>query len=201
MEFLNADFWKEKYDTGNTGWDVGRVSSPLKSYFDQLTDRNIRVLVPGGGNSYEAEYLFNAGFRNVFLLDLVEPPLQNFKKRVPSFPASHLIHQNFFDHEGQYDLIIEQTFFCALNPELRPAYAKKIFGLLKPGGKLAGLLFDDLMTERDHPPFGGTKEEYQNYFSPYFNFKVFTRANNSIEKRKDRELFMILLRKEKAEPI
>jgi len=201
MEPLTAEFWTELYDEGDTGWDVGSVSAPLKAYFDQLSDRTLDILIPGGGNSHEAEYLFNAGFKKTHLLDWANPPLENFKKRVPAFPSSQLIRQNFFDHVGKYDLIIEQTFFCALNPEFRAAYAKKMFDLLKPDGKLVGLLFDDRMIGREGPPFGGTESEYRNYFSAYFSFNVFKRAYNSIDPRKDRELFMILKRKEKVEPV
>jgi thiopurine S-methyltransferase len=66
--------------------------------------------------------------------------------------------------------------------------------LLKPGGKLAGLLFNDPLNT-DHPPFGGNKEAYKNYFNPYFHFKVFETCYNSIKPRKDRELFINFIRK------
>ncbi|HXH19987.1 MAG TPA: hypothetical protein VNJ07_12995 [Chitinophagales bacterium] len=36
-------------------------------------------------------------------------------------PVVRLIHRDFFKHQGRYDLIIEQTFFCAINPKPRPA--------------------------------------------------------------------------------
>jgi thiopurine S-methyltransferase len=199
MSELDENYWQSRYQAGETSWDVGSVSTPLKSYFDQLTNPELKILVPGAGNSYEAEYLFQKGFTNLFLLDIAHAPLENFKKRVTNFPSSHLIRENFFDHQEQYDLILEQTFFCALDPSFREAYSKKMFELLKPGGKLIGLLFDDPMSERQPPPFGGTRDEYLKYFDPYFHFKIFERAYNSIAPRKDRELFMILVRKEKAE--
>ncbi len=102
-----------------TGWDLGAVSPPIKAYIDQLNDKNISILIPGAGNAYEAAYLFEQGFKNITVLDLAIKPLKNLKERVPDFPEHQLLHQNFFDHKGQYDLIIEQTFFCALDPSLR----------------------------------------------------------------------------------
>jgi Thiopurine S-methyltransferase (TPMT). len=49
--------WQERYLNQQTGWDIGEISQPLKAYFDQLTDKRMRILVPGGGNGYEAAYL------------------------------------------------------------------------------------------------------------------------------------------------
>ena len=47
------------------------------------------------------------GFKNVFVIDIAEQPLLNFKKRFPNFPESHLINDDFFNHNGKYDLIVE----------------------------------------------------------------------------------------------
>lgn len=63
---LDADFWNERYSSQQTGWDIGSPSTPLKEYIDQLTDKDIRILIPGCGNAYEAEYLHQQGFSNVF---------------------------------------------------------------------------------------------------------------------------------------
>ena len=191
---LTSDSWNRRYLKNETGWDIGAVSLPLQTYFDQLSDKSLNILIPGSGNAYEAEYLFKKGFNNVFLLDWAISPLQRFHHRVKQFPKSHLIHRDFFKHKGKYDLIIEQTFFCAIDIKLRQAYAIKVFDLLKNGGNLVGVLFDDKLNN-DHPPFGGTKKEYRSYFAPYFNFKHFERCNNSIDSRKGRELFINLVKK------
>lgn len=187
---FSATFWEDKYQNNNTGWNIGYPSTPIKEYIDQLTDKNIKILIPGAGNGYEAEYLHSNGYKNVWVIDLAKTPLKNLKKRVPSFPDSHLIQGNFFDHKEQYDLIIEQTFYCALNPALRDDYVVQMSELLKPKGKLVGLLFDFELTEQG-PPFGGSVEEYQKRFSKYFKIKVLERAHNSIKPRSERELFVI----------
>ncbi len=191
---LDENFWTERYELNESGWDIGKISMPLKSYIDQLSNKNIKILIPGGGNSYEAEYLFKKGFNNVFVVDLSKIPLENIKKRCANFPAAQLLHQNFFELDMTFDLIIEQTFFCALNPSLREKYAKKMHKLLNKNGKLVGLLFDDELN-KDHPPFGGCKKEYETYFNPYFEIKLMERAHNSIEKRAGRELFINLVKR------
>lgn len=188
---LDESYWDERYKSGQTGWDLGAISEPLKTYFDQLTDPDIRILIPGGGNSYEAEYLFNKGFKNIFVIDLSQNALENFAMRVPEFPKDHLIHDDFFNLNGKFDLIIEQTFFCALDPSLRPSYARQMHSLLYPQGKLAGLLFNFPLTS-EGPPFGGDLEEYKNYFEPFFQIEILKPSYNSIPPRSGRELFFKL---------
>lgn len=191
---LSTEFWDNRYKTKDTGWDLGAISPPLKTYFDQLTDKNLKILIPGGGNSYEAEYLHHNGFKNVYVVDLSKTALDNFKKRVPSFPPTHLIDDNFFNLEMSFDLIIEQTFFCAIDPKLRFSYSKKVSELLRQNGKLVGLLFDDTFVN-DTPPFGGSKTEYLGYFQPYFEILIMETAYNSHPKRADRELFFKVQKK------
>lgn len=191
---LSADFWDNKYQSNDIGWDLGAVSPPLKAYFDQLTNLDLKILIPGGGNSYEAEYLFNKGFKNVYVVDLSQTALDNLKHRIPDFPSSNLILDNFFDLNITFDLIVEQTFFCAINPSLRADYAKKASEILNVNGKVAGLLFDATLNTT-HPPFGGSKTEYLDCFKPYFDIRIMDASYNSIKPREGRELFFIIQKK------
>ncbi|MEJ1223889.1 methyltransferase domain-containing protein [Sediminicola sp. 1XM1-17] len=188
---LTKDFWEEKYRYGELKWDIGHVSTPLKAYIDQLGNKEIKILVPGAGNGYEVIYLHGSGFRNVYVVDLAEQPLAHIAKACPEFPRDRLIQADFFDlEESNFDLVLEQTFFCALHPEQRPEYVRKMTELLKPGGKIAGLFFDFPLTDVG-PPFGGNKKEYHALFRPFFQIKILERAHNSIQPRKDKELFFI----------
>ena len=191
---LSADFWDNKYQSNDIGWDLGAVSPPLKAYFDQLINLDLKILIPGGGNSYEAEYLFNKGFKNVYVVDLSQTALDNLKHRIPDFPSSNLILDNFFDLNITFDLIVEQTFFCAINPSLRSDYAKKASEILNVNGKVAGVLFDAVLNTT-HPPFGGDKKEYLGYFKPYFDIKIMDASYNSLKPREGRELFFIIQKK------
>ncbi len=186
---MTAENWNSRYINGDTGWDIGYVSTPLKAYFDTLTDKYQKILIPGGGNSYEAEYLHQQGFTQVYLLDWAPLALENLKKRIPDFPADHLLVADFFEHTGQYDLIVEQTFFCAIDKSLRAKYAGHAASLLKPGGKLMGVMFNAPMNT-DHPPFGGDATEYRSYFEPHFNIIHMEPCQNSIAPRAGKELFV-----------
>lgn len=193
-------FWTQRYQAGTTGWNIGYPSPPITEYFDQVSNKEAKILIPGAGNAYEAEYLYQQGFNNVFVLDIAQPPLKALKKRFPDFPENQLIHANFFEHQGQYDYIVEQTFFCSFPPlpENRQAYAQHVNKLLKPGGKLLGVWFSfPLRPEQQQPPYGGSREEYLTYFNPIFSVHTFTECSNSIPPRSGNELFGIFLRRGK----
>jgi len=187
---LSPKYWQNRYEKSTTGWDIGHISPPIKAYVDQLTNKKLKILIPGCGNAHEAAYLYAKGFEQVHLLDWAKAPLQAFQKRHPEFPSKQLIVDDFFQHESSYDLIIEQTFFCAIEPKLRPKYVQQMHHLLKEEGHLAGLLFN--ADFEGGPPFGGTKEEYTELFAPYFEIKVMETADNSILPRAERELFFLL---------
>lgn len=192
------EYWENRWHNAETGWDLGSVSVPLRIYFNQLDNPDLRILIPGAGNGYEAEYLWKKGFKNVFVLDIAQPPLDALQKRTADFPADRLLRENFFEHTGEYDLIIEQTFFCSFEPypENRLAYARKMHELLAPGGKLAGLWFRHPLVypPEGTRPFGGSQEEYLSYFEPYFEVVSFDVCGNSIKPRRGNELFGLFKR-------
>lgn len=192
------DYWTQRYLEKNTGWDIGYPSTPLKQYIDQLEDKMISILIPGAGNAYEAEYLWKNGFQNVFIMDISAFPLKQFENRNPDFPKQRLLLEDFFQHETQYDLILEQTFFCSLIPTdaNRNEYAKQMASVLKSNGKLVGVWFDiPLTTGIEKRPFGGDKELYLKYLSPHFTTITFEPCYNSIPSRLGNELFGIFERK------
>lgn len=188
---LNSTFWDNRYKSRETGWDVGNISTPLKDYIDQLNDKDISILIPGCGNAYEAAYLLEHGFTNITLVDISPLLVDAVKEKFSEYLNKQLnvICADFFNLEGNFDLILEQTFFCALDPSFRKKYVEKMHEVLKPGGKIAGVLFN-----RDFeggPPFGGDKNEYQKLFAEKFDIKKMEVCHNSIEPRKGNELFVI----------
>ncbi len=188
------DFWQQRWLESNTGWDIGYAAPPITEFIDTLGDKDIKILVPGAGNAYEAEYLYNKGFKNVYVMDIAPKPLENFKERVRDFPDDHLLREDFFMHTGEYDLIIEQTFFIAIDPALRGVYAKKMKELLKPGGHLTGLLIFKDEPSPDGPPYIDTKEEYYKYFVGVFDIRKYEIAKNSIKPREGWEVFIDMVK-------
>ncbi len=186
---FDEQYWTERYDAGKDGWDLGCISPPIKEYIDQLTNKDIKILIPGAGNSHEAEYIHNQGFTNLYVCDISNVPLDNLKDRVTTFPIDNLIHGNFFEIQDEFDLVLEQTFFCALNPLLRQDYIEQMSKIIKPKGSLIGLLFS-MEFDKEGPPFGGVINNYKAMFSKKFDIRVITPCTNSIESRMGSELFI-----------
>lgn len=190
---LDADYWSKRFEMQDTPWDIGHVSTPLKEYIDQLTNRQQAILIPGCGNGYEAAYLLANGFTNVTVVDISAVLTQQLAARFADYAGKQLniVTADFFSLQGQFDLVLEQTFFCALTPTLRKDYVAQMHRLLKAGGKLAGLLFNKIF-DKPGPPFGGSMEEYRALFGPLFHIKTMAPCHNSIAPRAGAECFVIM---------
>ncbi|MBN2668644.1 MAG: hypothetical protein JXR60_05375 [Bacteroidales bacterium] len=173
------------------GWNIGYVSTPIKNYIDQLSNKDLRILIPGCGNAYEGAYLWDCGFKNTFLLDISAEALKNVSNNYPQIPKSNLLHVDFFEHKEKYDLIIEQTFFCAIDPSYRTKYVEKIQELLNIGGCLVGVLFN-IPLNSHKPPFGGNTDEYLNLFLQHFDDVKIETCYNSIKPRFGNEVFILI---------
>lgn len=191
---LGESFWNQQYRDNTTGWDLGEVSPPLKAYIDQLDRKDIKILIPGCGNSYEASYLLQQGFSNITVIDIAPELVTRLNKKFSTDPHINIILGDLFEHEGKYELVLEQTFFCALDPKLRSSYVKKMHELLVPGGRLCGVLFNRQF-DQPGPPFGGSEAEYLDLFQKTFDIKTMAPCYNSFEKRSGNELFINLRRK------
>ena len=189
---LDKQYWDDRYLQQRTGWDIGKVSTPLKEYIDQLNDKSIAVLIPGCGNAYEALYLAEKGFTNITLIDISPAIVKEIRQRLNVYADKEIqiICGDFFNLDQEFDLVFEQTFLCALDPQLRERYVLKMADILKKNGKLAGVLFNRFF--EGGPPFGGSTEEYKKLFFGSFQIIKMEACYNSIDARNGSELFVIL---------
>ncbi|MGB0837959.1 MAG: SAM-dependent methyltransferase [Flavobacteriaceae bacterium] len=195
MSHLNQSYWDERYESNNTPWTLNCVSPAITEFLRvKNPSKEAKILIPGAGLSPDAHYLYSNGFKNVFVLDLSKTSIEQFISNYPEFPKDQIIHENFFEHHDQYDLIFEQTFFCALPLSINPKYPAKVTELLQPKGILFGLFFlGDL--SQGGPPYLQEKGFYSDLFSPLFKFIKLELFNKSITPRKDKELFFIFEKK------
>lgn len=191
---LDQSFWNSRWQNQQTGWDIGMASPAIIAYMAQYQNKNAAILIPGCGNAHEANWLLENGFTNITLIDIAPKAVAMLKAKYDKTPVINVILGDFFEHKGQYDLIIEQTFFCAIDPKLREKYVAQSSALLKPKGKIIGLLFS-IDFERNGPPFGGNTSEYQALFEKHFSIKTMGNCYNSIKPRANTEVFINFVKK------
>lgn len=191
---LDQSYWEAQWQSQKIGWDIGYAAPAIVDYMAQYPNKNAAILIPGCGNAYEAAHLVANGFTNITLLDISPKAVDLLKEQFANVPQVKILCADFFEHEGKYDLIIEQTFFCAIPPNRRKEYAMKMASLLNENGRIIGVLFDRKF-ERQGPPFGGCPCEYKPIFDAHFTIKTMKECYNSIPPRASSEVFINLLKK------
>jgi thiopurine S-methyltransferase len=148
------DFWNPRYESGRTPWDFGGVPAAVGEYLAAHPGGG-RVLIPGCGSGYELG-AFSAASFDALAIDFSPAAVIRAQHRLGGSLARRVLLGDFFQHDlgGPFDLIYERTFLCALPPDLRPAYARRTAGLVRPGGSIVGFFFFE-NTALDHgPPWG-----------------------------------------------
>lgn len=191
---MDKSFWESRWQEQNTGWDIGYANPAICNFMKQYSNKDAAILIAGCGNAYEAEFLIQNGFTNITLIDIAATAVKHLQEKFQQENAITILCEDYFEHNGIYDVQIEQTFFCAINPSQRADYAKKAHSLLNENGTLMGVLFNREF-EKAGPPFGGTEEEYLDYLKPYFDLKIFENCHSSVPQRQGSELFINLIKK------
>jgi SAM-dependent methyltransferase len=191
---LDENFWDAQWKSNTIGWDIGHISPPLADLISKIENKKASILIPGCGSAYEAEYIVYQGFEDITLIDISKAACDLLKEKFNETPQVKIIHGDFFQIKDRFDVIIEQTFFCAIPPQWRTKYLWKMHQILNPHGILMGLFFN--RTFEAGPPFGGDEAEYRHLFSAAFEIEAMNVAKNSIEPRKSSELQFLFRKKE-----
>ena len=191
---LDQSFWNKRWENNQTGWDIRQASPAIIAYMAQYVNKDAAILIPGCGNAHEAKWLLENDFTNITLIDIAPRAVAKLQEKYEKNLAVKVILGDFFEHQGHYDLIIEQTFFCAIDPKLRQNYVAQSASLLNKNGKIIGLLFNTEF-EQMGPPFGGNSIEYQELFENHFSIKKMENCFNSIKPRANTEIFINFVKK------
>lgn len=105
------------------------------------------ALVPGCGRAYDALALAEHGYASVVALDLSPAACKAAEEELGTSSAAaikcvDIRCGDFFELADQtFDLIWDNTFLCALEPEARANWAAQMKRLLAPGGELITCVF------------------------------------------------------------
>ncbi len=147
--------WEEAWQEGRIGWDAGDSPPILHQLVAQKTLPAGRALVPGCGAGYDVLTLASPN-RKVIGLDAAPSAKARFQGLLhdSSVDPNHVdyLSDDFFNFEPSqpFDLVWDYTFLCAIQPERRPAWSRKMSRLIRSGGELVTLLFPVI---EDHSTF------------------------------------------------
>tara|TARA_Y100000588_G_C14281508_1_gene937677 strand:+ start:2200 stop:2814 length:615 start_codon:yes stop_codon:yes gene_type:complete len=197
----SSQFWEDIYLANNAGWDLGGPTPVFQKLSETMSAGKICIL--GCGKGHDAVEFSQKGFE-VTAVDFSKTAVHNLKTLAlaRNVPVS-VIQDDIFSltpkYRNSFDYILEQTCFCAINPNRRIEYEKLVFSLLKYSGKLIGLWFPlDKSREEGGPPYGTKVDEVKSIFSSPWKIEVEEFSDLSIKTRKGREK-LIIFKKENNE--
>lgn len=132
------EFWQERFEKKETGWDRGSPSPQLMAWLDTGELKPCRIAVPGCGYGWEVAELVQKGFE-VVAIDYTPAAVEKTNAYLLSRGlAAQVIQANVLDYRPSdpFDAIYEQTCLCALHPDYWVSYSGQLKTWLKPGGTL-----------------------------------------------------------------
>jgi len=186
--------WDKLYIDNNTGWDLGEPTPVFTNIAKNIRPGNLCIL--GCGHGYDAIMFSQNGF-NVTAVDFAPTPIKYINDKARELSLDIItIQENIFSLsprlDNHFDYIIEQTCFCAIDPQKRKAYHDLVYNLLKPGGSIIGLWFPiGKSLSEGGPPFAVSEKEVKLLFNYKWDMKKEEFPNNSIESRLGREKLII----------
>ena len=189
------EFWEKCYQSGDMGWDLGSPT-PIFDHWIKSQAYPLSICVLGAGNGWDALNFAEKG-HIITAVDFAESAIENMnvfmKKRGVHI---NIIHSDIFDlgklFSHNFDIVLEYTCFCAIDPAKRMDYIRMTHEILKPYGKLVGLLFPiDKDLNDDGPPYGVDLDTTIDLFSQYFTLDTKEISNLSVKSRYGREIFVI----------
>jgi len=138
--------WEDAWREGRTHWDAGDSPPVLKSLVANGSLPNGRAIVPGCGTGYDLLTLSQAVDR-VVGVDLAPTAKHAFdgfvaEQGYDAERTQYLVEDFFsFQPEVPFDLFWDYTFLCALDPDRRRDWARRVDELLADNGELVTLIF------------------------------------------------------------
>lgn len=191
-------FWDPIHrENEQPGWEIGEPAPPLARAVALHARAGDRCVVPGCGSGQDLLPPLRA-WCLVTGVDWSPTAIDRAAARVTAAGLrADLICQDLFGfmarRPGNFDLAIEHTCFCALQPARRDAYVNAMADALKPGGLLLALFYAEPLAESG-PPWGCSADEIRERFGARFEIVALDVPPDSIERRAGRELLGVLRR-------
>jgi methyl halide transferase len=166
---MTPEYWETRYQSQDMPWEKGAASPGLVDFLQThpALPRGT-VCVPGCGTGHDVRAWANAGFR-AFGFDIAPSAIRLCAERTQRGLPAEFFLKDFLHDEPPFlfDWVFEHTLFCAIQLAEREAYLKAVLRWLKPAGHYLAVNY--LIPDEDGPPFGTTRAELWERFSPHFD--------------------------------
>ena len=195
----SPQFWEDIYrQKKSPGWDLGRPTPVFTQWLKENPGRGQSVCVLGAGNGHDAVAFAKRGYV-VTAVDFAPAAVQKLQRKAKRSKVSmEILGQDMFalreEKRHSFDLVLEYTTYCAIDPRRRDEYVSLIVDLLKPEGRLIALFFPMDQDPAIGPPFGVRYPEVRERFGHHFHFAREEWPNHSVKTRRFREYFVIMER-------
>lgn len=132
------EFWQERFEKKETGWDRGSASPQLVSWLDSGDIPACRIAVPGCGSGWEVAELVQRGF-DVVAIDYTTAAIERTNALLLAKGLkAEVIQADVLTYEplAAFDAVYEQTCLCAIHPDFWVSYSRQLHKWLKPGGSV-----------------------------------------------------------------
>jgi methyl halide transferase len=161
--------WELRYQRGEMPWEKGAPAPGLVDFLAAHPElRRGAVCVPGCGTGHDVRAWAKAGFQ-AFGCDIAPSAIRLCEERTVGTGLPAIFQLTDFlrdDPPRQFDWLFEHTLFCAINPKRRDEYVRAVVRWIKPNGQFLAIHY--LIPDEKGPPFGTTRQEILDRFSPQF---------------------------------
>jgi len=193
----SCEDWEHHYEINDLGWDLGGVAPPFVRLWKERKISPCKAIIPGCGRGHEAIFLAEHGFQ-ITAVDYAQGAVGWLEKAlVKKNLSGEVLRQDFFNLDSYYndnfDLMLENTFFCAISPSMRQKYVVTAGRVLRSGALFVGLFYE---TDKEGgPPFNTRKRDIEEHFSEQFAIEMLGKTPYSAEQRKGKEWLAIFKKK------
>lgn len=193
---MEADFWLERWRSGQIGFHQAEINAALRSHWGSLrVPAGAKVFVPLCGKSRDMAWLRGQGHpvvgvelsriavRDFFAENGLKPTVST-QGRFERWEAEGvtLLCGDLFDLEpadlagvaGVYD----RASLVALPPEMRPRYAEAMRRVLPDGARMLLLTWSYPDGEMAGPPFSVAESEVRRLYADAFDVELLSRAES-----------------------
>ena len=167
---MDQEYWEARYQTKDMPWEKGEPSPGLVDFLEAHPSlQRGTVCVPGCGTGHDVRAWARAGF-TAYGFDIAPSAIEWATESTRAAGLNAKFQKGDFlqdDPPFLFDWIFEHTLFCAIQPNERDAYVEAVLRWLKPGGQYLAVNY--LIPDQDGPPFGTTRDEVWQRFSPHFD--------------------------------